>query len=666
MVKDNTGQSISNTQVIFQGPPTGPGIAGGFFTGSSTISATSQTDATGIATAPLFSANVVAGSYQITVTAQGVITPTSIFLTNLASNTSLPPAESVAYQLNTLHNGALSSGTRTLPRHIKWTANFSNNTSYPLIAEGRVFVLTGSSVVAVEANSGQLIWTAPAPGAFGIAYDRGKLFTITGSGLLSGYDGANGLLLWSGPLPSEYSFSSIPTALNGMVYTGGSGDGGYLYGVRESDGALLWLKDVWNGDSSSPVVTNDGVFVSYVCPQVYKFQPLTGNLLWWYKPNCEGGGGSTPIYYNGNLYVQDGLGSTNFIFDAASGNVVSNFPAPFPLTFAGGLGFLLTGSGMEARDAITQQVVWSVNSPTGSFATQPIILNDRVYLTTSAGDIYAYKVADGIQVWHANFGAAPVNNLALSDDLLVIPVANGLIAYSFDPGYTSSPEPGQLIDFGLVEVHTIVTTSLTITQTGSAPLVVSNPVITGTGAADFTIDPAAFPLTVTTNGLSQTVPISCTPSLAQLRLAQLTLTTNDPDNPSVSYNLSCAGALIVTKNSDDGSGTISGTLSFLLKQPDISSQTIGFRLDGGGNVISVTGQLPLVPTSIVISGTCTANGPGIVLDGATTPAGTVGLLLGGQDNLFGLEVKNFGGVQIKSSGYGNKLSCIRAYSRNAT
>jgi hypothetical protein len=54
-----------------------------------------------------------------------------------------------------------------------------------------------------------------------------------------------------------------------------------------------------NGDQSGPVVTSTGVYVSYARDQTYDFAPMTGNLIWHHSTFCEGGGGRTPVLYNG-------------------------------------------------------------------------------------------------------------------------------------------------------------------------------------------------------------------------------------------------------------------------------------------------------------------------------------------------------------------------------
>jgi uncharacterized membrane protein len=110
------------------------------------------------------------------------------------------------------------------------------------------------------------------------------------------------------------------------------------------------------------------------------------------------------------------------------------------------------------------------------------------------------------------------------------------------PVYSSSPvAPGGTINFGTSPVGTPVSFSLTIQNAGGAPLTVTLPAggaITGPNAADFSLNPAGFPLTLGP-AASQAVAIQCTPSASGARSATLSFNTNDPNRPAVTYTLSC-------------------------------------------------------------------------------------------------------------------------------
>jgi hypothetical protein len=80
-VLDSVGTPVSNTLVTFAAPASG---ASGTFSDSSTYTTTAATDEGGVATAATFTANALAGSYLVTATVTGIVTPANFLLTNLA------------------------------------------------------------------------------------------------------------------------------------------------------------------------------------------------------------------------------------------------------------------------------------------------------------------------------------------------------------------------------------------------------------------------------------------------------------------------------------------------------------------------------------------------------------------------------------------------------
>src|SRR5207249_4637830 len=137
------------------------------------------------------------------------------------------------------------------------------------------------------------------------------------------YDALTGASLWANQLPGQYSFSSTPTAVNGVVYVGGAGSGGTVYAVDESNGNLLWTASVMNGDDSSPAVVGQSVYVDYACNQAYSFDTLSGAPRWHHGGSCEGGGGATVAAYSNRLYLRDwAIGP--LVLDASTGSEVGD------------------------------------------------------------------------------------------------------------------------------------------------------------------------------------------------------------------------------------------------------------------------------------------------------------------------------------------------------
>src|SRR4051812_11326705 len=241
-------------------------------------------------------------------------------------------APSVAMQIDAAHSGVQADGHPRPPLRKRWSVDLGQPTSYPLIAGGKVFVVVrnpsayGTRIVALDAATGATAWERSLGGSYywsGAAYDAGKVFTVNGDGVMQALDATTGAVLWSQKLPGQYSFSSEPTAIDGMVYTGGAGSGGTLYAVREDTGTVVWTQGVANGDHSSPAVAAGSVFVSYACPNVYAFNKDAGAPEWGYHPGCSGGGGTTPVYANGRVYVRDN--SAGYVFDVTSGKLLDSF-----------------------------------------------------------------------------------------------------------------------------------------------------------------------------------------------------------------------------------------------------------------------------------------------------------------------------------------------------
>lgn len=337
----------------------------------------------------------------------------------------LPPlSQAVAYQVDYAHSGLASFiAPLTFPASPTWSVTLNGTVSYPLVAGGMVFVTTakppvvglspyGTSLYALNKQTGAIIWGPVAiSGTYfwsGHAYDHGKLFVINYDGKLSSFDAVTGAAGWSVQLPGQSSFTSPPTAVNGIVYVGGAGSGGTLYAVDESNGNVLWTSSVWNGDHSSPAVSGDGIFVSYPC-QVYKFDPLTGASLWHYNGSCTGGGGKTAAYANGQLYVRD-MNSTppGQVFNAATGVLTGTFTGTSTTTipaFTTQTEFLQSSGTLQGIDLATHNVLWSFTGD-GGLVSAPVVINQTVIVGSASGNVYAVDAVTGLQIWSGNAGAA--------------------------------------------------------------------------------------------------------------------------------------------------------------------------------------------------------------------------------------------------------------------
>jgi outer membrane protein assembly factor BamB len=414
---------------------------------SSSDPAKVSVNATGLVTGVDF------GPATVTATSGSVFGSTSISVFQVNPSPAPPLGQSVAYQIDYAHAGAATFGTTiTFPSTAAWSVALNGPVSYPLIAGGKVFVMTGAggspygtTLYALDQVTGASVWGPTfIPGTYfraGLAYDHGTLFVINFEGVLSSFDAATGQPGWSTQLPGSF-YDSPPTAVNGIVYVGGSGA---LRAVDEANGSVIWTAGVANGDQSAPTVSSDGVFVSYPC-QTYKFDPITGSPLWHNAGGCEGGGGRTSVYANGLLYVRDEISTTAQILDAATGNQVNTFPAPFPTpapAFSATTGFFQSSGTLQAIDLGSHNALWSFagDSNTANLVSAPVFVDHYVFVGTSSGNVYALDTSNnGSSVWSKSAGAAiqgpdehnvsgPLTGFGLGEGYLVVPAGSVLTAW---------------------------------------------------------------------------------------------------------------------------------------------------------------------------------------------------------------------------------------------
>lgn len=411
----------------------------------------------------------------------GAINPTPTPTPSATPVFSPGPDTSVTFQNNVAHDGNNSASALNPPLTLKWQHDFTSagvdSITYPVIAQGLVVVATvgfptasPKSLVAFNETNGVQMWSVDIAGSFGsigISYDAGKIFVVNYDGLLQAFDAASGQLGWSVKFPIQYAFTSPPTAINGTVFVGGAGQGATLYAVDQRTGGILWASDMPSGgDHSSPAVSGGNVFVSYVCPQSYGFDSLSGQLLWHYSGPCDGGGGRTPVVHAGKVYVRDVSNSaTNgLILGAGTGANLGGFDSDPPPAFAGNLGLYLQSGILRGVDLTTGTAQWSFAGD-GQLTSAPLVVNQRVYIGSNSGLLYAVDL-QGNQVWSTQVGASilapeearpvPPSGFGAGDGLLVVPAGPILAVYA---GTTATPTP---------------TPTATPVQTVAAPIISPN------------------------------------------------------------------------------------------------------------------------------------------------------------------------------------------------
>lgn len=347
---------------------------------------------------------------------------------------SAPAASScpaVARHIDAAHTGYNCSAI-TLPLHETWSVSLPGHLSYPLIADGRVFVTMereegyGAWLYALDAGTGAVAWgPVPLSGTyyyFPLTYGDGRVYVNDFDGTVRAFDAATGAALWS--RPTEY-FSGEPVFSGDRVWVHGSGA---VRGINAATGAVEVTSPSLDGGGSAIAVDGTGVAVSTGCRSQYRLN-LTGSIAWQLHDNCSGGGSGTSHLSGGRMYGSDG----NLVMDVATGNILRSY-AGTP-AFRGDLGYFAVGSSVYAQNEVTGSPQWTreVGSP---ISAGPVTTDGAIFVA-SATSLYVLDPSGAIVQTVAlrsafdmqgQYSGTPAD-LAVGDGLVLVPTGGRLTAY---------------------------------------------------------------------------------------------------------------------------------------------------------------------------------------------------------------------------------------------
>jgi outer membrane protein assembly factor BamB len=359
----------------------------------------------------------------------------------------LPPA--TAYRMTEAHDGVLitSTGVQYPPQSVPtWTRNLGAPVSYPLIANGMVFVATanpdgsyGNKLYALDAKTGATVWGPIAiAGTYfgsGLTYDSGRVFLLMFDGGVHAFNASNGGALWTAQLPG-YWYDATPNAYGGIVFI--SGNAG-LSAMDETSGTILWtVPSGGTTDWASPSVSSEGVYVQegYAC-NAGAYDPLLGTALWQAKSQCDTPWGYASVIKDGIFFGRVG-GSLN-LFDAGTGkfkNQLGSARAPSVTDTA----VITVNAGVLSSTRLSDLVQTWTFSGDGHLVTAPVVVNNTVFVGSGSGNVYGLDVGTGSQIWMGvspapintdseNGGPMPPSSPAAGENLLIFVAGTSLVAW---------------------------------------------------------------------------------------------------------------------------------------------------------------------------------------------------------------------------------------------
>jgi outer membrane protein assembly factor BamB len=575
------------------------------------------------------------------------------------------PPDATAYQITVAHSGATTSGgVVALQLTPLWSVTLQGATqpsTYPLIAGSNVYVVAGDLLYAFNAKTGAAVWgPTQVSGALAATYDAGNVFVVSAGGLLSSFNATNGTPGWAVQLQGQYSFTSPPTASNGIIYVAGSGDSGTLYAVKEADGSILWSGGVINGDDSSPTIGPNSGFVSYACLITSSFNLTTGANIWSNPATCEGGGGDTAVYASGKLYARDPV-SGNDIFDATNGAILGSFASATPPAVDASTAYYLNDAGvLSAVDVTSSAVRWTFTGD-GGLTSSPLVVDQTAIIGSSSGNLYGLDESSGNLTWLVNAGQGiqsgtiGTSGLAIAEGILVVPVGTQLVAYSIfgPPAPTAATAASAVGAAQLTWTGAAGATSYNIyvgTSPGAEALTPVVTGVTGTSALVPNLAPGTgYYLTVKTVGAAgisapsnevTAIPSVATPpsalkatsGVASAQLSWVAATTGGTYNVYEGLSAGAESAVPVLSGVTSTGTTVAGLLPAATYYFTVKAVVNG-ATSAASNEVSATPLVSAAPTSVAatpIIGGATLSW--VASPGATSYQLYVGTLSGGESS----------------------------------
>lgn len=352
---------------------------------------------------------------------------------------------------------------------VRWTYDGGDGVARsPAIVDGTVYASPGGQVVALDADSGERLWTYD-DGAFFVppAVSNGRVFVGTTDGRILALSAENGDIDWERETPS--AVVAPGTVADGVLYMGdsenlyaldpASGDQQWQLGASTGSAPAVGADSVWTASGQTVTVVLQNTSADDARQTAWPDNARTvgvisdssaGLQLDFLELNEHG----PPVIGSGQAYFgADGLRSMNIeqgerTWHTATDIGISTAPAlDGESLYIGGTDSLDGISSELAANAGTVYSLAAADGSTnwtfeaaGSVDASPVATNSVLYVSTGAGVVHALNIFTGNEVWRQEVGGELGVPVVTGDRMYVGSSEQGLVAIEErDP--TPTPEP---------------------------------------------------------------------------------------------------------------------------------------------------------------------------------------------------------------------------------
>lgn len=369
-----------------------------------------------------------------------------------------------------------NSGTSVSPVpdaiQVRWDRNMGVReiAATPAVAYGRVFVTTLNGTFALDARTGEIVWTRPSAKGFSSpAVFDGSVIVGTRNGTVVRLNASDGAVRWETRLLTQTGFSGItssPKVAFDRVFIGTfneSGGPGEVVSLWASNGTIAWRHESGSVHYSSPAYAPGFVYVGIMGTYnktsgvtfdppygVLALDPATGARRWFYA--TSGSVAASPTIAGHRLIVPSKDGTVYAIdrepgtlaWQAAVDAGVSSAAVSGDTAFIGGGSFGGTGRVVALDVATGTHIKWSY-TPNGPVQASITYADGRVVFSTNTdhGRVYALNSSTGSVLW--SFEPTPAEYIlgspVVADGVVFAPSDNGHV-YALEAKPPGGPEAG--------------------------------------------------------------------------------------------------------------------------------------------------------------------------------------------------------------------------------
>jgi outer membrane protein assembly factor BamB/PKD repeat protein len=409
------------------------------------------------------------------------------------------------------HDGVASAATGEADYTVSVGGGTTLGSSGPTVVNGVAYLAseTSNEVIAIDLGTQTEKWrtstTNTPDGAVHVVDGVAYLTDLQGE--VYALDTETGDVIWQKNYGTSYMASS-PTLVDGTLYV--SSSDGNLYALNPDDGTTQWTySGTGEVRSSSPTVSNGNVFVGDMDGVLHAVDKDTGDVNW----TSQIGDGSlgimsSPTVYEGLVFAGT-QGNTLKAFNISTGDTVWTAAGARENTPTISNGILYTqeydggsqSGWFHAYDAKTGDVVWNKTLDEALGYSSPTVAGSSVYISTNAGNVYAYDKSTGTQEWSYSGGGEQASPIVV-DGTLYTYDSNGVF-HAVDTGTTATSD-GSRVSFRTLNHHASTQydghpISGTVTDNGGDP-VDGATVSTDSGVSTTTGADGSYELTVSETG----------------------------------------------------------------------------------------------------------------------------------------------------------------------